>query len=105
MPNGVWRGRKTVTGSLQTLEFTRMTDTSNPLFHNLSRLMTDAAGVATGMKREAEGVMKSQLERLIRDLDVVSREEFEAVRTMAILAREENERLAVRIVELEQKLG
>lgn len=82
-----------------------MTDTSNPLFHNLSRLMTDAAGVATGMKREAEGVMKSQLERLIRDLDVVSREEFEAVRTMAILAREENERLAVRIVELEQKLG
>jgi len=87
------------------LEFTRMTDTSNPLFHNLSRLMTDAAGVATGMKREAEGVMKSQLERLIRDLDVVSREEFEAVRTMAILAREENERLAVRIVELEQKLG
>jgi BMFP domain-containing protein YqiC len=87
------------------LEFTRMTDSGNPLFHNLSRLMTDAAGVATGMKREAEGVMKAQLERLIRDLDVVSRDEFEAVRTMAILAREENERLALRIAELEQKLG
>ena len=82
-----------------------MTDSGNPLFHNLSRLMTDAAGVATGMKREAEGVMKAQLERLIRDLDVVSRDEFEAVRTMAILAREENERLALRIAELEQKLG
>jgi BMFP domain-containing protein YqiC len=82
-----------------------MTETGNPIFNNLARLMTDAAGVATGVKREAEGVMKAQLERLIRDMDVVSREEFEAVRTMAILAREENERLAARIAELEQKIG
>ncbi len=82
-----------------------MTETGNPIFNNLARLMTDAAGVATGVKREAEGVMKAQLERLIRDMDVVSREEFEAVRTMAILARDENERLAARIAELEQKIG
>jgi len=82
-----------------------MTETGNPIFNNLARLMTDAAGVATGVKREAEGVMKAQLERLIRDMDVVSREEFEAVRTMAILSREENERLAARIAELEQKIG
>ena len=82
-----------------------MTETGNPIFNNLARLMTDAAGVATGVKREAEGVMKAQLERLIRDMDVVSREEFEAVRTMAILAREENERLAARIAELKQKIG
>ena len=82
-----------------------MTQSGNPLFDNFARLMTDAAGDATGVKREAEGVMKAQLERLIRDLDVVSREEFEAVRAMAILAREENERLAARIVELEQKLS
>ena len=67
--------------------------------------MTDAAGVATGMKREAETVMRSQFERLIRDMDVVSREEFEAVRAMAIAAREENERLAARIAELESKHG
>jgi BMFP domain-containing protein YqiC len=80
-----------------------MSQTGNPIVDNFARLMTDAAGVATGMKREAEGVMKSQLERLIRDLDVVSREEFEAVRTMAILAREENERLAARLAALEQK--
>ena len=82
-----------------------MTQSGNPLFDNFARLMTDAAGVATGVKREAEGVMKAQLERLIRDLDVVSREEFEAVRTMAIRAREENERLAARLAELEQKLS
>ena len=77
----------------------------NPLFDNLSRLMTDAAGVATGMKREAEGVMKAQLERLIRDMDVVSRDEFDAVRAMAILAREENDRLLARIVALEARLS
>jgi len=87
------------------LEFKIMTQTGNPIFDNLARLMTDAAGVATGVKREAEGVMKAQLERLIRDLDVVSREEFEAVRAMAILARDENERLAARIAALEEKLG
>jgi BMFP domain-containing protein YqiC len=57
------------------------------------------------MKREAETVMRSQFERLIRDMDVVSREEFEAVRAMAIAAREENERLAARIAELESKHG
>jgi BMFP domain-containing protein YqiC len=77
----------------------------NPLFDNLSRLMTDAAGMATGMKREAEGVMKAQLERLIRDMDVVSRDEFDAVRAMAILAREENDRLSARIAALEARLS
>jgi BMFP domain-containing protein YqiC len=82
-----------------------MTQSGNPLLDNFSRLMTDAAGVATGMKREAEGVMKAQLERLIRDMDVVSREEFEAVRAMAVLAREENEKLAARLAALESKLG
>jgi BMFP domain-containing protein YqiC len=82
-----------------------MNSSGHPIFDNLARLMTDAAGVATGVKREAEGVMKAQLERLIRDLDVVSREEFEAVRAMAILAREENERLSARLQELERKIG
>lgn len=82
-----------------------MTTSPNPFLDNISRLMTDAAGVATGMKREAETVMRAQFERLIRDMDVVSREEFEAVRAMAIAAREENERLAARIAELESKHG
>ena len=82
-----------------------MTTGSNPIFDNLSRMMTDAAGVATGMRREAETVFKSQIERLIRDMDIVSREEFNAVRAMAVLAREENEKLHARIADLEAKLA
>lgn len=82
-----------------------MNSGSNPILDNLSRMMTDAAGVATGMRREAETVFKSQIERLIRDMDVVTREEFNAVRAMAVLAREENEKLHARIAELEAKIG
>ena len=74
---------------------------ANPILDNISRLMTDAAGVATGMRREAEGVMRSQLERLVRDMDVVTREEFEAVREIAIRARDENEALRARLDALE----
>ena len=78
-----------------------MTQGANPILDNISRLMTDAAGVATGMRREAEGVMLSQLERLVRDMDVVTREEFEAVREIAIRAREESEALQARLDALE----
>lgn len=78
-----------------------MTQGANPILDNISRLMTDAAGVATGMRREAEGVMRSQLERLVRDMDVVTREEFEAVREIAIRAREESEALQARLDALE----
>jgi BMFP domain-containing protein YqiC len=77
----------------------------NRLLDDFARLFTDAAGMAQGVRREAEGVVKAQFERLIRDMDVVSREEFEAVREMAILAREQNERLEARITALEAKLG
>ncbi len=82
-----------------------MTQTSNRIFDDIARLMTDAAGMAQGVRREAEGVVKAQLERLIRDMDVVSREDFEAIREMAALAREENERLAKRLDALEARLG
>jgi BMFP domain-containing protein YqiC len=78
-----------------------MTQGANPILDNISRLMTDAAGVATGMRREAEGVMRSQLERLVRDMDVVTREEFEAFREIAIRAREESEALKARLDALE----
>ena len=78
-----------------------MTQGANPILDNISRLMTDAAGIATGMRREAEGVMRSQLERLVRDMDVVTREEFEAVREIAIRAREESEALKARLDALE----
>ncbi len=81
-----------------------MPQTSNPILDDLARLMTDAAGMAQGMRREAETLAKTQIERLLSTMDVVTREEFEAVREMAILAREENEKLAERIAELESKL-
>ena len=75
------------------------------LLDDVARLFTDAAGMAQGVRREAEGVVRAQFERMIRDLDVVSREEFEAVREMAILARDENERLAERVAALEARLA
>ncbi len=82
-----------------------MPQTRNPILDDMARLMTDAAGLAQGVKREAETVMRTQLERLLSTMDVVTREEFEAVRDMAILARDENDRLQARITALESKLG
>jgi BMFP domain-containing protein YqiC len=78
-----------------------MSSSSSRILDDLGRLMTDAAGVASGMRREVDGIVKSQIERLLRDADVVTREEFEAVREMAVLAREENEMLKARIEALE----
>ena len=67
----------------------------------LARLMTDAAGLAQGARREVEMLLKAQGERVLHTMDVVSRDEFEAVKAMAAKAREENERLEARIVALE----
>ena len=77
----------------------------NRLMDDFARLMTDVAGMAQGAQREVEGVVRSQFERFIRDMDLVSREEFEAVREMAVLAREENDKLSARIAELEAKIA
>jgi BMFP domain-containing protein YqiC len=82
-----------------------MTQTSNRIFDEFSKLMTDAAGAAQGMRREFETLMKSQAERLLRDMDVVKREEFEAVKEMAVKAREENERLSARLTALDLELA
>jgi BMFP domain-containing protein YqiC len=57
------------------------------------------------VRREFDTLFRSQAERILRDLDVVSREEFEAVKEMARLAREENEVLKARVAALEAKLG
>jgi BMFP domain-containing protein YqiC len=81
-----------------------MTQTSNRLLDEFARLMTDAAGVAQGLRREVETVVKSQAERFLGEMDVVQREEFDAVRDMAARAREENETLKRRIEELERRL-
>jgi BMFP domain-containing protein YqiC len=57
------------------------------------------------MRREFETLFRTQAERFLRDLDVVKREDFEAVKDMARLAREENEALKVRVAALEAALG
>ena len=80
-----------------------MTQTSNRIFDEMARLMNDAAGVAQGVRREFDSLFRSQAERILRELDVVPREEFEAVKEMARLAREENETLKARIEALEAK--
>ena len=82
-----------------------MTQTSNRFFDEIGRLMNDAAGAAQGVKREVDTVVRNQAEKILRDLDIVKREEFEAVKDMARLAREENEALKARIAVLEAKLG
>ncbi len=82
-----------------------MTQTSNRLFDEMARLMNDAAGVAQGVRREFDTLFRAQAERILRELDVVQREEFEAVKEMARLAREENEELKERIEALEARLG
>ena len=82
-----------------------MPQTSGRLFDDLSRLITDAAGMAEGARREVETIVRAQFERLLAGMDVVKREEFEAVKEMAAKARSENEALAARIAALEAKLG
>jgi BMFP domain-containing protein YqiC len=78
-----------------------MVQTTNRFFDEVARLMNDAAGVAQGVRREFETLFRTQAERWLRDLDLVKREEFEAVKDMARIAREENEALKARIAALE----
>jgi hypothetical protein len=82
-----------------------MTQTSNRFFDEIARLMNDAAGVASGVRREFDTLFRAQAERMLRDLDLVQREEFEAVKEMARLAREENEALRARVGALEARLA
>ena len=82
-----------------------MTQTTNRFFDEIGRLMNDAAGAAQGVKREVDALWRNQAEKILRDLDIVKREEFEAVKDMARLAREANEALKARIAVLESKLG
>jgi BMFP domain-containing protein YqiC len=82
-----------------------MTQTSNRFFDEVARLMNDAAGVAQGVRREFDTLVKTQTERWLRDLDLIKREEFEAVKDLARLARDENEALKARIAALEAKVS
>lgn len=82
-----------------------MVQTTNRFFDEVARLMNDAAGAAQGVRREFETLFRSQAERILRELAVVRREDFEAVKDMARIAREENEALKSRVAALEAALA
>ncbi|MCM2291235.1 accessory factor UbiK family protein [Allorhizobium sp. BGMRC 0089] len=78
---------------------------NNRFMDDFAKLMTDAAGMAQGFRQEAETAMQAQAQRWLNGLDVVSREEFDVVREMAVKALDENEALRARIDALEAKLA
>jgi len=80
-----------------------MNTTQTRIFDELAKLMTNAAGAAQGMRREFDTLVQTQMERVLNNMELVKREEFEAVKAMAQKAREENDALAARIAALEAK--
>jgi BMFP domain-containing protein YqiC len=79
--------------------------TQNRLLDDLARVATSALGVAAGMREELEARLRDQFERILSNMDLVTREEFDAVKAMAAKARAEQEDLAARLVALEAGLG
>ena len=73
----------------------------NPILDQLAKLMTNAAGAAKGVRDEIGTMIKTQAERLVNDLDLVPREEFEAMKAMAAKSRREVEELRARLAKLE----
>jgi BMFP domain-containing protein YqiC len=82
-----------------------MTTTQSRFFDELAKLMTNAAGAAQGVRREIDTQIQAQMERVLGNMELVTRDEFEAVRAMAQKAREENETLHQRIVALEARIS
>ncbi len=77
--------------------------TRNPRLDDLAQLMMNSMGVARGARDEFETVMKGALDRWLAGRDLVTREEFDAVRAMAEKARAENETLRARVEALETR--
>lgn len=82
-----------------------MSNGPNRILDEFAKLVTDAAGAAQGVRREVETAFKSQAERMLNSMDLVQREEFDALREMTLKVRAENERLSARVAELEAKLS
>jgi BMFP domain-containing protein YqiC len=78
--------------------------TDNRLLDDLARMASGAVGALTGMRAEVEARLRDQLERILARMDLVTREEFDAVRAMAAKARSEQERLEARLAVLEARL-
>ncbi len=82
-----------------------MAATSSRFFDELAKLMTNAAGAAQGVRKEVDTLVQTQVERVLNNINVVKREEFDVVREMAEKARTENDKLSARLAELEAKLS
>ncbi len=78
--------------------------TQSSVFDDLARLMTGAMGMAQGMNEEAKGFMRAQADRFVAEMDLVGRDEFEAVKQLAADARAEADALRERVVALEAAL-
>jgi BMFP domain-containing protein YqiC len=90
---------------MQILKGLAMTATSSRFFDEIAKLMTNATGAAQGVRKEVDSLVQAQVERVLNNVNVVKREEFDVVRDMVEKARAENERLEKRIAELESKLN
>jgi BMFP domain-containing protein YqiC len=77
----------------------------NRFFDDLARVAAGALGTLSGVRTEVETRLREQLEKVLAGMDLVSRDEFEAVKAMAAKARSEQEDLANRVAELESKLA
>ena len=82
-----------------------MPTTNSRFFDEVSKLMTGAAGAAQGVRKEIDTLVQTQVERVLNNLNIVKREDFEVVKDMAEKARLENSKLETRIAELEKKLS
>jgi BMFP domain-containing protein YqiC len=81
-----------------------MTTTSSRFFDELAKLMTNATGAAQGLRKEVDTMVQAQVERVLNNLELVKREDLDVVRDMAQKAREENDKLAARLAEVESRL-
>ena len=79
--------------------------TENRFFDDMARVASGALSGFTGLRQEIEARLREQVERMLRDMDLVTREEFEAVKAVATTARAEQERLAARVAKLEAALA
>ena len=73
----------------------------NRVFDDAARVAGGALGTLSGIRREVEGLVRHQIDKMLSGMDLVTRDEFETVRAMAIRAREENELLEARLQALE----
>jgi len=82
-----------------------MSNGPNRVLDDFAKLFTDAAGAAQSARREMEAAFRAQAERFLNSMDIVQREDFEAVREMAARARAENDALRSRIEQLEARVA